>query len=88
MAQLGKALTILLKEVKWEADIAEDLAAFHAPSECYKVAFRGQSGRNRQALRHACHVAGVRNKRLLRKAFRKVLGNDRWVYYRYGCVPY
>lgn len=85
---LGRALTILLRAPMREAAICEDLAAFHAPSECYRDAFRGEAQRVRLEQRLACRVAGVRNMHLLRRAMRAALGNDAWVYRYYGVVPY
>lgn len=86
--QLGKALTFLVKEYQYDTEIANDLAAFHAPIECYATAYSGRYRRYRMARRRALHAAGVRNMRLLRAAIRKRLGNDAWVYRHYGVVPY
>ena len=88
MRQLGKALGILLKQIEHEAMLHDDVAAWGAPSECHDLVARGQERRHRDAMRHACHVAGVRNGRLLRRAMRRAMGNDAWVYRHYGVVPY
>lgn len=88
MVQLGRALGILVREVMRSSEIDADLAAFHAPSECYADVHRGDARRRRHAMRRACHAAGVRNQRLLRRAMRRVMGNDAWIYRHYGFVPY
>lgn len=88
MSNLGRALSILLESHRRETAICDDLRAYNAPSECFADAFRNEHKYVRQTQRHACHVAGVRNMRLLRAAFRRVLGNDAWVYRHYGHVPY
>lgn len=86
--QLGRALGLLLREHEVDAAISDDLDAFHAPGECYPIAFRGAARRHRLARRRACHAAGVRNMRLLRRQMRRAMGNDAWVYRRYGLIPY
>lgn len=85
---LGKALSILLKEYEINAAIAQDLANFNAPSECYALAYNDFGRRYRMARRRALHAAGLRNMRLLRAAIRKRLGDDAWVYRHFGVIPY
>lgn len=85
MRQLGKAVGILLQETQRCAYEYEDLAAFHAPSECYGDVSRGQRRRARQVHRHACHVAGVKNLRLLRRAVLRVCPTwDRYNHHKLG----
>lgn len=85
MAQLGKAVGILLRHDRQLNDMYEDLRCFHAPSECYGDVNRGHARRFRLVRRHACHVAGVKNLRALR---RKVLAAcptwDRYNHFRLG----
>jgi len=88
MPNLGKALTVLIADLREQDYIGEDLEAFNAPGECYPIAYRGVARRTRMARRRACHIAGVKNLRLLRRAMRRAMGNDAWVYRHYGHVPY
>jgi hypothetical protein len=86
--QLGKAIGILLKAHGFEADMHEDVDQFNAPSECHELVSRGESQRLRFARRRACHVAGFKNMRLMRNHVRRVMGDDRFFYYRYDRVLY
>lgn len=88
MSNLGKAVGIMINAFMAEHERHEDLAAFHAPSECYTDVARGEAKRLRRARRHALAVAGCKNLRALRKEVRKRLGNDAAIYRRYGYVPY
>lgn len=88
MANLGRAVTILLRAYEREYAMHEDVDAFHAPGECHELVSRGEGKRLRAAMRHACAVAGVKNWRQLRRAVRAAIGNDAPIYRRYGFVPY
>lgn len=88
MRQLGKALGILIRQMEIENAMHADVDAWGAPSECHGLVARGSARRWREVRRHACHVAGVKNGRLLRQAMRRAMGNDAWVYRHYGAVPY
>lgn len=88
MAQLGRALTILIRAAEVEHAMHDDVDAWGAPSECHALVSKGEGERARLAMRRACHAAGVSNRRLLRKAMRRAMGNDRFVYHRFGFVPY
>ena len=84
---LGKAISILMKYEQEYGELIDDLQAFYAPSECYRDVSRGQARRFRQARRHACHVAGVKNLSQLRKAIKKVCPTwDRYNYHRLGMI--
>lgn len=82
---LGRAVSILLAAQR-EADYAyEDLAAFHAPSECYPIVSRGIARRFRLVRRRACHAAGVKNLAALRRAVKKAVPTwDRYNHHRLG----
>jgi len=56
---LGKAVSILARQEAASHFAFEDLAAFHAPSECYPIVERGERRRARLARRHAEAVAGA-----------------------------
>jgi hypothetical protein len=87
MRQLGKAVSILLEESKRNGNAYEyeDLSAFHAPSEFYGDVARGQARRFRQVRRRACHMAGVKTLRQLRREVKKVCPTwDRYNYSRLG----
>lgn len=84
---LGRAVSILLAPTIRANELAEDLRLFYAPSECYHVCEITDQER-RQTERHACHVAGVKSMRLLRKAVHDRIGNSAPIYRRYGFVPY
>lgn len=87
MAQLGKAVSILMRFDREVDAMYEDLYAFHAPSECYVDAERGLMKRFRLYRRHACHVAGVKNLAQLRKAVKRVCPTwDRYNYHRLGVL--
>lgn len=88
MANLGRALTILLRAYQREHAMHEDVDAFYAPGECHDLVSRGEGKRLRFAVRHACAVAGVKNARQLRRTVRAAIGNDASIYRRYGFVPY
>jgi hypothetical protein len=85
MQQLGKAVSILKKFDDDAASLFDDLAAFYAPSECYADVKLGLARRFRQVRRYACHVAGVKNLRQLRRAVIRVCPTwDRYNYHRLG----
>lgn len=85
MRQLGRAISILLEEQERNSFEYEDLRAFHAPSECYCDVARGQARRFRQVRRRACHAAGVKNIRQLRREVKKVCPTwDRYNHFRLG----
>jgi hypothetical protein len=85
MAQLGKAVGILLRFEQETSYCYEDLRAFHAPSECYGDVERGLRRRFRTVRRHACSVAGVKNLRALRKRVKAVCPTwDRYNHFRLG----
>lgn len=82
---LGRAISIIAAFEREADALFEDLAAFHAPSECYRDVARGEGRRFRQVRRHACHVAGVRNIRELRRAvLASVPTWDRFNHFRLG----
>lgn len=87
MANLGKAISILLEAHSVEAEMHEDVRRFNAPSECHALVARGEAARLRFARRRAFHAAGVKNSRQLRAAARRVC-SDHYFYKRYGIVPY
>ena len=73
--QLGRALTIVAAEYARRMFIDSDLAAFHAPSECYKDAHKGDLRRERIARRKAKSISGLN-----RRQFRLILkANDRTI---------
>jgi hypothetical protein len=82
--QIGKAISVL---IKYERDLNfwyDDMAAFHAPSECYPDDRR--LGRMMRVPRHlACRIAGVKNLRQLRReAIRSCPTWDRYNWHRLG----
>lgn len=82
---LGKALSVLMQYEKQHQEAYEDLRAFHAPSECFRDVNKGFKRRFRQVRRHACHVAGVKNLKQLRKAVKKACPTwDRYNHFRLG----
>jgi len=85
MAQLGKAVSVLLRFERSCSEMYDDLSAFHAPSECYEDVSRGQRRRFRRVRKHACAVAGVKNLKQLSKAIKKVCPTwDRYNHFRLG----
>lgn len=85
MANLGKAISILKAYQDQSSFLYDDLAAFHAPSECYPIVERGIARKFRTARRHACRVAGVKNLKQLRRRIKRVCPTwDRLNYYRLG----
>ncbi len=68
---LGKVMTILLMQEVREASYAADLAAFHAPSECYRDVERGAVRERRRTRRHAEAVAGAPLRIIRREAWRR-----------------
>lgn len=88
MANLGKAIGILIRAEMREIEMHEDVDAWHAPGECHRDVSRGAGKRLREARRHALHAGGFKNMRTLRAAARKAMGNDAPLYRRYGFVPY
>jgi hypothetical protein len=85
MANLGKAVGILLKFERDANYAFEDLRAFHAPSECYGDVSSGLQKRFRLVRRHACHVAGVKNLAQLRREVKRVCPTwDRYNHHRLG----
>lgn len=88
MANLGKAISILVSAQMRECEMHEDVDAFHAPGECHRDVARGEGRRLRLARRRALHAAGLRSMALLRRAARRAMGNDAPIYRRYGFVPY
>lgn len=85
MTSLGRAVSIILKFEMQCHDQFDDLHAFYAPSECYSLVEAGQRRRFRQVRRHACHVAGVKNlKQLRRKCIKAVPTWDRYCHFRLG----
>ena len=85
MAQLGKAVGILLRHDRMLGDLYEDLRAFHAPSECYGDVERGHARRFRRVRKHACRVAGVKNLAQLRRKVLQVCPTwDRYNHHRLG----
>lgn len=81
MTQLGKALGILV-----QANFKCRNYPYYAMSPDHAQRMVGRALRFHH--RRACHVAGVRNMRLLRRAMLKAMGNDAWVYRHFGHVPY
>lgn len=85
MAQLGKAVGILMKHEDHVEAMYDDLSGFHAPSECYPIVEKGLAIRFRTVRKHACHVAGVKNLRQLRKAVKRVCPVwDRYNWHKLG----
>jgi hypothetical protein len=75
MRQVGKALSILAMHEAKQLAISADLAAFHAPGECAKLAFKNSHREERQARRHAKSVSGLN-----RRQFRLVEKRSwRWI---------
>lgn len=74
---LGKALSIWAEASVATEMIDYDLLAFHAPSECWPIAHGRDVKRTRLAARRACHMAGVRNLRILYKLAKKRGFNNR-----------
>jgi len=87
MQQLGKALSILIRAQRFECEMHEDVAAWHAPSECHALVAKGEGKRMRFARRRAEHAAGMKM-RDIRRRCRRLMGNDAPIYRRYGFVPY
>lgn len=85
MTQLGKAISIIAAFERGVAALHDDVRAFHAPSECHDIVARGAAKRFRLVRRHACHVAGVRNIRQLRRAIKRACPTwDRYNHFRLG----
>lgn len=85
LQNLGRAISIIAAHERATDAIFDDLEAFYAPSECYQDVSRGEARRFRQVRRHACHVAGVRNLRELRRAVLAVVPTwDRFNHFRLG----
>lgn len=57
--QLGKAFTILAQAQVREEIMHDDVAAFHAPSECHALVSKGEARRLREARRRAKAVSGL-----------------------------
>lgn len=70
--QLGRALSVLAKHFAQQEMIGMDLAAFHAPGECYPLAFRNRDREEREAMRHARSLSG-----LTRRKFKRVAQQNR-----------
>jgi hypothetical protein len=82
---LGRAVSILAAFDRQCHAEYDDLAAFHAPSECADIVDRGQRRRFRQVRRHACHVAGVKNLNQMRRAVKRAVPTwDRYNHFRLG----
>lgn len=60
-----------------EAEIAEDLRAFHAPSECGDLAYRGVDRIVEQAIEFAEATTGMTWREILNEAYERTSG--RWV---------
>lgn len=87
MANLGKAVSILLKFEQACHAMHEDVAAFHAPSECHGLVSRGNAKRFRQVRKHACSVAGVKNLHHLRRAVKRAVPTwDRYNHFHLGIM--
>lgn len=85
MANLGRAVSIIVKFERQCHEQFDDLEAYYAPSECYRDVERGQRRRFRLVRRRACHAAGVKNLRQLRKACIKAVPTwDRYCHFRLG----
>lgn len=85
MQNLGKAVSIIIAFERDSAFAYEELAAYHAPGECYELVERGQRRRFRLVRRRACHAAGVKNLRLLRRAVKRAVPTwDRYNHFRLG----
>jgi len=85
MAQLGKAVSIIMAHEQRGHFAHRDIAAFGAPSECHRDVTRGQRKRFRLVRKHACRVAGVKNLKPLRKAIKRVCPSwDRYNHCRLG----
>lgn len=85
MAQLGKAIGILIQHQRTADAYYEDLHAFHAPSECYGDVNKGLRREFRLVRKHACRVAGVKNLQQLRRAVKKACPTwDRYNHFKLG----
>lgn len=85
MAQLGKAISVLVQWHEHCNEMFEDLAGFHAPSECYQVVEHGLRKKSRLVCKRACAIAGAKNMRVLERMVKKQMPNfDKWCYTRYG----
>jgi hypothetical protein len=85
MAQLGKAVGILMAHQRVCDEMHEDVDAFHAPSECHEIVSRGNARRFRLVKKHACVAAGVKDLKQLRKAVKKACPTwDRYNHFRLG----
>lgn len=85
MANLGKAVSILLAFERDAALAYDDLAGFYAPGECYPLVARGLARRFRLVRRRACRAAGVRSLPQLRRAVKRVCPTwDRYNHHRLG----
>jgi hypothetical protein len=75
MPNLGKALSIIWVQRAREHALDMDIVAFGAPSECHDLVAKGETGRRRQARRHAEAVAGMPYRRIMREAKRRTEGH-------------
>lgn len=71
MTSLGRAFSIIAKANVLEGIMHEDVAAWHAPSECHGLVSRGEARRIRIAHRHARAVSGL-SRRQFNQAFRRL----------------
>jgi len=78
---LGAAIGLVLKAaercLEIEQSISEDLAAFHAPSECYESAFRGCRAPLDEAMDEAWRLTGQPWWAIVQEA--KARTGGRWV---------
>lgn len=76
MANLGKALSIIVRANVDEDIMHSDVDAFGAPSECHGSVSKGESRRLRQARRHAKAASGL-TARQFSIAIRRVYSDKR-----------
>lgn len=85
MRQLGRAFSIIVRQQVQEGIFHDDIAAYHAPSECHALVSKGECQRARMAKRHAKSVSGLSRAAFnaeLRKAERMAVGPEgpRWMH--------
>jgi hypothetical protein len=68
---IGRAISILIRQEAAEIAMHADVDAFYAPSECHALVARGAVGRRRQAQRHAAAVAGLPRREVWREFSRR-----------------
>jgi hypothetical protein len=85
---LGAAIGLVVRAAREcsarEQEIAQDLAAFHAPSECNEAAFRNVRAPMEAAMREAAALAGMPWWMVVQEAYARTRG--RWMGWTFYCL--